>query len=155
MRFMIIIKSDEKTDAGRVPSEAEFTAMAQFNQEMADAGILLGAEGLLDSGKGARVKMSGGKTTITDGPFTEAKELIAGFWLIRADSLEQALDWASRVPSPPHIETNLEVRQVVEAAEDFAENYTEELKQGEDRLREQIAGNEGQLDRAERDRPPA
>nr|WP_042181201.1 YciI family protein [Kibdelosporangium sp. MJ126-NF4]CEL14881.1 PhnB protein [Kibdelosporangium sp. MJ126-NF4]CTQ96488.1 PhnB protein [Kibdelosporangium sp. MJ126-NF4] len=141
MRFMIIIKSDEKTDAGRVPSEAEFAAMAQFNQEMADAGILLGAEGLLDSGKGARVRLSGGKTTITDGPFTESKELVAGFWLIRTNSLEEAIDWASRVPSPPTIETNLEVRQVVDAAEDYAETYTEGLRDGEDKLREQIAGN--------------
>ncbi|MET0237381.1 MAG: YciI family protein [Kibdelosporangium sp.] len=139
---MIIIKSDENTDAGRTPSEAEFKAMAEFNQQMADAGILLGAEGLLDSGKGARVSKSGGTTTIVDGPFTEAKELIAGFWLIRADSLREALDWAARVPSPPHLETNLEVRQVVEAATDFGENYTEELRQGEDRLREQIAGND-------------
>lgn len=141
MRFMIIIKSDERTDAGRVPSEDEFTAMAEFNQEMADAGVLLGAEGLLDSGKGARVRLAGGKTTITDGPFTESKELVAGFWLIRAGSIEEAIDWASRVPSPPHIETNLEVRQVVEAAADFAGTYTDELKQDEDRLREQIADN--------------
>ncbi|MFC0112997.1 YciI family protein [Kibdelosporangium aridum] len=139
---MIIIKSDEKTDAGRVPSEAEFTAMAQFNQEMADAGILVGAEGLLDSGKGARVQMSGGKTTITDGPFTESKELVAGFWMIKVDSLEEAIDWASRVPSPPEIETNLEVRQVVDAAEHYAETYTEELKEGEDKLRDQIAENQ-------------
>ncbi|WP_312024919.1 YciI family protein [Kibdelosporangium aridum] len=139
---MIIIKSDEKTDAGRVPSEAEFTAMAEFNQEMADAGILVGAEGLLDSGKGARVHMSGGKTTITDGPFTESKELVAGFWMIKVDSLEEAIDWASRVPSPPEIETNLEVRQVVDAAGDYAETYTEELKEGEDKLREQIAENQ-------------
>ncbi|ONI79276.1 dehydrogenase [Actinosynnema sp. ALI-1.44] len=142
MRFMIIIKSDEKTDAGRVPTEAEFAAMARFNQEMADAGILLGAEGLLDSAKGARVQLSGGKTTITDGPFTESKELVAGFWMIRADSLEEAIDWAGRVPSPPHIETNLEVRQVVEAAADFAETYTDELREGEDKLREQIADNQ-------------
>jgi hypothetical protein len=143
MRFMIIIKSDEQTDAGRAPTEAEFTAMAEFNQQMADAGILLGAEGLLDSGKGARVKMAGGQTTVTDGPFTEAKELVAGFWLIRVDSLQEALDWAGRVPCPPHIEMNLEVRQVVEAAEDYAETYTETLKQGEDRMRAQIAANEG------------
>ncbi|MFB9303959.1 YciI family protein [Kibdelosporangium philippinense] len=139
---MIIIKSDEKTDAGRVPTEEEFAAMAEFNQEMADAGILLGAEGLLDSGMGARVLMSGGKTTITDGPFTESKELIAGFWLIKADSLEEAIDWASRVPSPPDIETSLEVRQVVSAAEDFAQTYTEQLREGEDKLREQIAENQ-------------
>jgi hypothetical protein len=139
---MIIIKSDEETDAGRVPTEDEFAEMARFNQEMADAGVLLGAEGLLDSDKGARVRLSGGNTTITDGPFTESKELVAGFWIIRADSLEEAIDWASRVPSPPDVETNLEVRQVVEAFEDYAETYTEELKEGEDRLREQMAGNE-------------
>jgi hypothetical protein len=142
MRFMIIIKSDETTDAGRVPTEQEFAAMADFNQEMADAGILLAAEGLLDSARGARVRLAGGATTIVDGPFTEAKELIAGFWLIHAESLEEALGWASRVPSPPDIETNLEVRQVVEAAVDFAETYTDELKQDEDRLREQIGENQ-------------
>src|SRR5882762_468183 len=105
MRFMIIIKSDEKTDAGRIPTEAELSAMSAFNMQMAEAGVMLAGEGLLESGKGARVKISGGKTTITDGPFTEAKELVAGFWLIRADSLQEALEWARRVPSPPHIET--------------------------------------------------
>ncbi|CAM3554611.1 YciI family protein [Kibdelosporangium persicum] len=139
---MIIIKSDEETEAGRVPSEDEFAEMARFNQEMADAGVLLAAEGLLDSHKGARVRLSGGNTTITDGPFTESKELVAGFWIIRADSLEEAIDWASRVPSPPDVETNLEVRQVAEAFEDYAETYTEELKQGEDKLREQMAENQ-------------
>jgi hypothetical protein len=137
MRFMIIIKSDETTDAGRVPTEAELKAMGAFNEEMAKAGVMLGGEGLRESGKGARVKISGGKTTITDGPFTEAKELVAGFWLIRADSLEEALEWASRVPSPPHIETNLEVRQVVEA-EDFGDSFTPELREAEERLRAQL-----------------
>jgi hypothetical protein len=120
MRFMIIVKSDEKTDLGRVPSDEEFAAMADFNQEMADAGILLAAEGLLDSGCGARVRLAGGETTIVDGPFTEAGDLVAGFWIVQADSLEEALGWASRVPSAPDVETNLEVRQIVEAA-DFSQ----------------------------------
>jgi hypothetical protein len=141
MRFMIIIKSSEKTDAGiDNRSEAEvnamLTEMSRFNQEMAEAGILLAGEGLRESAKGARVKMSGGKTTITDGPFTEAKELVAGFWIIRVDSLEQALEWAAKVPSPPQIETNLEVRQVVEA-EDFGDAFTPELQETEERIRAQ------------------
>jgi hypothetical protein len=138
MRFMIIIKSDEKTDAGRQVTEAELAAMGAFNEEMAKAGILLAAEGLRESAKGTRVQKSGGKTTITDGPFTEAKELVAGFWLIRVDSLAEAVEWASRVPSPPHLETNLEVRQVAEA-EDFGDAFTPELREAEQRLREQAA----------------
>jgi hypothetical protein len=138
MRFMIIIKSNEKTDAGRVANEAELRAMGAFNAEMAAAGVLLAGEGLTSSAKGARVKITGGKTTITDGPFTEAKELVAGFWLIRADSLEQALEWAARVPSPPHIETNLEVRRVIEA-EDFGDAFTPELRAAEERLRAQAS----------------
>jgi hypothetical protein len=134
MRFMMIIKSNESTDAGRKVTEGELAAMGKFNEEMADAGILLAGEGLRESAKGARVKISGGTTTITDGPFTESKELVAGFWLIRVDSLEEALEWAARVPSPPHIETNLEVRQVVEA-EDFGDAFTPELQEAEQRLR--------------------
>ncbi|MBP2331049.1 hypothetical protein JOF56_011434 [Kibdelosporangium banguiense] len=125
MRFMIIIKSDEESGPGRAPTQDEFTAMAEFNQQMADAGILLGAEGLLDSGAGARVRLADGIATIIDGPFTEATDLIAGFWLIEAESLEHALEWASQVPSPPDIETNLEVRQVVEVAEVYTEEPDE------------------------------
>ncbi|MET0134528.1 MAG: YciI family protein [Kibdelosporangium sp.] len=138
MRFMMIIKSDETTETGREPTEAEIKAMSEFNQEMVDAGILLAGEGLRESAKGARVKISGGRTTVTDGPFTEAKELVAGFWIFRADSLEEALSWAKRVPSPPHIETNLEVRQVVEA-EDFGDAFTPELREAEERMRAQSA----------------
>ncbi|TCO48154.1 YciI family protein [Actinocrispum wychmicini] len=137
MRFMMIIKSNEQTDAGRIPTEAELAAMAGYNQQLADAGILLAGEGLRDSGKGARVKKSGGKTTITDGPFTEAKELVAGFWIIQADSLAEAMEWAGRVPCPPHIELNLEVREVVEA-EHFGDAFTPELQEQEARLRAQI-----------------
>jgi hypothetical protein len=134
MRFMMIIKSDEATEAGRQITEAELKAMGAYNQELVDAGILLAGEGLRESERGARVKISGGKTTVTDGPFTEAKELVAGFWIIRADSLEEAVEWASKVPSPPHIETNIEVRQVVEA-EDFGDAFTPELQEAEERMR--------------------
>jgi hypothetical protein len=139
MRFMMIIKSNPKTETelgGRSEAEinAMLTAMSKFNEEMAEAGILLAGEGLRESAKGARVKIAGGKTTVTDGPFTEAKELVAGFWIIRADSLEQALEWAAKVPSPPHIETNLEVRQVVEA-DDFGDAFTPELRETEERIR--------------------
>jgi hypothetical protein len=138
MRFMIIIKSNEETEAGRKVTEAELAAMGAFNEEMVKAGILLGGEGLRESSTGARVKISGGTTTITDGPFTEAKELVGGFWLIRVNSKEEALEWAGRVPSPPHIETNLEVRQVVEA-EDFGDAFTPELQEAEQRLRARAA----------------
>ena len=138
MRFMIIFKSNEQAEAGRKVTEAELAAMGKFNEEMVEAGIMLGGEGLRESAKGARVKISGGTTTVTDGPFTEAKELVGGFWLIRVDSLEEALEWAARVPSPPHIETNLEVRQVVEA-EDFGDAFTPELQEAEERLRAKSA----------------
>jgi hypothetical protein len=138
MRFMIIIKSNEETDAGRLPTEAELAAMANFNEEMVDAGVMLAGEGLRDSTKGARVKMNGGKTTVTDGPFTEAKELVAGFWLINVDSLEEAVGWARRVPCAPDLEVNLEVREVSEA-EDFGDAFTPELQEQEQRIRAKAA----------------
>jgi hypothetical protein len=141
MRFMMIIKSDEQTDAGRAVTEAELKAMGEFNQQMVDAGVMLAGEGLRESERGARVKIAGGKTTVTDGPFTEAKELVAGFWIIQAESLEEAVAWAKKVPSPPHIETNLEVRQVVEA-EDFGEEFTTELREAEERMRAQSEANQ-------------
>jgi hypothetical protein len=140
MRFMIIIKSNEETDAGRVPTEAELTAMGEFNQQLVDAGVMLAGEGLRESSRGAKVKKSGGKTTVTDGPFTEAKELVAGFWLIRADSLAEAVEWATKVPSVPHVEMNLEVREVVEA-DYFGDAFTPELQEKEDRMRAQAAAN--------------
>ncbi|GAB3876697.1 YciI family protein [Kibdelosporangium lantanae] len=140
MRFMIIIKSNEETDAGRVPTEAELSAMSDFNQQLVDAGVMLAGEGLRESAKGAKVRKSGGKTTVTDGPFTEAKELVAGFWLIRADSLAEALEWATKVPSHPDFEMNLEVREVVEA-DYFGDAFTPELQEKEERMRAQAAVN--------------
>jgi hypothetical protein len=140
MRFMMIIKSNEETDAGRVPTEAELTAMSDYNQQLIDAGVMLAGEGLRESTRGAKVRKSGGKTTVTDGPFTEAKELVAGFWLIRADSLEEAVEWATKVPSVPHVELNLEVREVVEA-DYFGDAFTPELQEKEERMRAQAAAN--------------
>jgi hypothetical protein len=138
MRFMMIIKSDPATEVGRPITEAELAAMGAYNQRLVDAGVMLGGEGLRESAKGARVKISGGRTTVTDGPFTEAKELVAGFWIIRADSLAEAVEWARKVPSPPGVETNIEVRQVVEA-EDFGDAFTPELQEAEERVRAQAA----------------
>ncbi|MGA6165315.1 YciI family protein [Amycolatopsis magusensis] len=131
MRFMILLKSDESNDSGRAPTEAELTEMAKFNEEMVGAGILLTGEGLAPSSQGARVKLSNGSATVTDGPFTEAKELIAGFWMIEVPSLEEALSWVKRVPGP---DQEIEVRRVLEA-EDFGEAFTPELQEKEAKLR--------------------
>ncbi|MEV4314522.1 YciI family protein [Actinocrispum sp. NPDC049592] len=144
MRFMIIIKSNEQAEQGMPADPAAVTAMigamSKFNEEMADAGVMLAGEGLRESAKGKRVKIADGKTTIIDGPFTEAKELVAGFWLIQVDSLDEAVEWATRVPSAPGWETNLEVRQVTED-EDFGEGFTTELRETEARIRAKSAGN--------------
>ncbi len=138
MRFMIIIKSDEQAEAGRLPSMEALTAMAKFNQEMVDAGVLLSGEGLQQSSKGARVTLTAAGTTVTDGPFTEAKELVGGFWMIEVASRDEAIEWAKRCPAPPRGEAVLEVRKVLEA-EDFGENFTPELQENEQRMRDEIA----------------
>ncbi len=118
MRFMILIKSDQNTEAGVMPSEEVFTEMGKYNDELAKAGVLLTADGLHPSSKGARVQFSGSQTTVTDGPFTGAKELIAGFWLIQVKSKEEAIDWVKRVPNPEGGDVEIELRQVFEA-DDF------------------------------------
>jgi hypothetical protein len=137
MRFMVMVKANKDTEAGVMPSEELLAEMGKFNEELVKAGVLLAGEGLQPSSKGARVKFSGDKRTVTDGPFTEAKELIAGFWLIQVKSKEEAIEWVKRCPNPMDGESEIEIRQVFEA-EDFGEEFTPELREQEERLRAQI-----------------
>ena len=138
MRFMILVKADKNTEAGVMPSEQLLADMGKFNEELVKAGVLLAGEGLQPSSKGARVKFSGAKRTVIDGPFAEVKELIAGFWLIEAKSKEEAIEWVKRIPNPTGDESEIEIRQVFEA-EDFGAEFTPELREQEAQLRAQIA----------------
>ena len=141
MRVMVIIKADKDTEAGILPSEQLLAEMGKYNEELVKAGVMLAGEGLHPSSKGARVKFSGGKTTVIDGPFTEAKELIAGFWLWQVKSMEEAVEWVKRIPNPDGVEeAEIEIRQVFEA-EDFGAEFTTELREQEERLRAQIEAN--------------
>ncbi len=135
MRFMIIVKANDESEAGVLPSEEVLAEMGKFNEELVQKGIMLAGEGLQPSSKGARVSYSGSKRTVTDGPFTEAKELIAGFWLVQVKSREEAIEWAKRAPFQ---DGEVEIRQVFES-EDFGENMTPELREQEDRMREKMA----------------
>lgn len=142
MRFMVIIKANETTEAGVLPSEELLTEMGKYNEELVKAGVMLAGEGLHPSSKGARVKFTGTKKTVIDGPFAEAKELVAGFWLIQVKSKEEAIEWVKRVPCPPEgEETVIEIRQVFEA-DDFGEALTPELREAEERLRRQATANQ-------------
>jgi len=134
MRFMVMVKSDEKTEAGVMPTEEELTAMGRYNEELVKAGVLLAGEGLHPSAKGARIRFTDGKPTVIDGPFTEAKELVAGFWLIDVKSKEEAIEWMKRMPCTEGVESHVEIRQVFEA-DDFGEALTPELREREERLR--------------------
>ena len=138
MRFMLIVKANAETEAGVPPSAELLTAMGKFNEELAKAGVLLAGEGLHPSSKGARVKFSGSKRTVIDGPFAETKELIAGFWLIEAKSIEEAIEWVKRVPNPTGEESVIEIRQVFEEADfgDLVEQVPEVFEQ-ERKLREE------------------
>lgn len=136
MRCMVIVKADKNSEAGVMPSREILTAMGKFNEELVKAGVMLAGEGLHPTSKGKRVKFQGGKHTITDGPFTESKELIAGFWLWQVRSMEEAIEWLKR--SPFDGGTEIEVRQVFEA-EDFGPELTPELREQEDGLRKQTA----------------
>jgi hypothetical protein len=135
---MILIKADKSTEAGVLPDEKLLTEMGKFNEELVKAGVMLGMEGLHPSAKGARVKFSGKKRTVIDGPFTEAKELIAGFWLWQVKSKEEAIEWVKRCPNPLQGESEIEIRQVFEA-EEFGAEFTPELRAQEERQRAQIA----------------
>ncbi len=138
MRFMIIIKATEDSEAGVMPTEEQLNEMGQFNAELVKAGVLLAGEGLHPSTKGARVKFSGKKRTVVDGPFTETKELVAGFWLLDVKSKEEAIEWVKRLPNWDDAESEVEIRQVFEP-EDFGDEFTPEARAAEDKLREQIA----------------
>src|SRR5438270_9515941 len=137
MRFMIIVKADKDSEAGVLPSTELLAEMGKYNEELVKAGVLLAAEGLQPSSKGARVKFSGSKRIVKDGPFAETKELIAGFWLIQVKSKQEAIEWVKRAPNPmPGTESEIEIRQVFEA-EDFGAEFTPELREQEERLRAQ------------------
>jgi hypothetical protein len=139
MRFMLIVRADKNSEAGVMPSEQLLTEMGKYNEELIKAGVLLAGEGLHPSSKGARVRFSGSKRTVIDGPFSETKELIAGFWLIQVKSKEEAIEWVKRAPNPmPGTESEIEIRQVFEA-EDFGDAYTPELREQDERLRAQAA----------------
>ncbi len=138
MRFMVIVKATKDSEAGKMPSENLLAEMGKYNEELARAGVMLAGEGLHPSSKGKRVKFSGAKRTVVDGPFAETKELIAGFWLIQAKSMEEALEWVKRCPNPHDGESELEIRQVFEA-EDFGAEFTPELREQEERIRAQIS----------------
>ena len=138
MRFMIIIKANKDTEAGVMPSEQLLTDMGKFNEELVKAGVMLAGEGLQPSSKGARVKFSGTKRTVIDGPFTETKELVAGFWIWQVKSKQEAIEWVKRCPNPTGDEGEIEIRQIFEA-EDFGAEFTPELQEQEARLRAQIA----------------
>jgi hypothetical protein len=138
MRFMLLLKADKNTEAGVLPSTELLTEMGKYNEELVKAGVLLAGEGLQPSSKGARVKFSGKKRTVIDGPFAETKELIAGFWLIQVKSKEEAIEWVKRCPNPLDGEAEIEIRQVFEA-DDFGEAFTPELREQEERLRQQGA----------------
>ena len=138
MRFMMIVKASKESEAGVMPSEELLTAMGKYNEELAKAGALLAGEGLHPSSKGARVRFSGAERTVVNGPFAATEQLVAGFWLIQARSLQEAIDWAKRCPNPMEGESEIEIRQVFEA-EDFGDALTPEVKQREERLRAQSA----------------
>src|SRR5438876_11680334 len=137
MRFMVIVKADKNSEAGVMPSEELLTEMGKYNEELAKAGVMLAGEGLHPSSRGARVKFSGSKRTVVDGPFSETKELIAGFWLIQVKSKEEAIEWVKRCPNPMPGESEIEIRQVAEA-EDFGDNFTPELRKQEKRIGEKM-----------------
>jgi hypothetical protein len=138
MRFMMIVKASRESEAGKMPSEELLAAMGKYNEELAKAGALLAGEGLHPSSKGARVRFSGDQRTMVEGPFAPAEDLIAGFWLIQANSMEEAIAWARRCPNPMEVESEIEIRQVFEA-EDFGDSLTPELREQEERLRAQAA----------------
>ena len=139
MRFMVIVKASEDSEAGVLPTPEEFEAMGKFNEELVDAGVLLAADGLQSSAKGARIYFDGDKKTVVDGPFTETKELIAGYWLVETKSLEECVERFKRCPNPmPGVQTNIEIRRVFEA-DDFGDNLTPELREAEDQLRAKVA----------------
>lgn len=141
MRFMVMVKADKKSEAGVLPDEKLLADMGKFNEELVKAGVLLAAEGLQPSSKGARVRFSGSKRTVIDGPFSETKELVAGYWLFQVKSKEEAIEWVKRCPNPfPGTDSEIEIRQVFEA-DDFGPEFTPELREQELRVGKQMEAN--------------
>lgn len=138
MRVMVLIKANKDSEAGVMPSEQLLTEMGAFNEELVKAGIMLDGEGLHPSSKGKRIKFQGARRSVVDGPFAETKELIAGYWVWKVKSMEEAVEWAKRCPNPTGAEGEIEIRQVFEA-EDFGAEFTPELRAQEERLRAEIA----------------
>jgi hypothetical protein len=138
MRFMILVKATKDSEAGVMPEEKLLTDMGKFNEELVKAGVMLAGEGLQPSSKGARVRFSGAKRSVIDGPFAETKELIAGFWIWQVKSKEEAIEWVKRCPNPMPGESEIEIRQVFEA-KDFGAEFTPELREQEERLRSKLA----------------
>ena len=139
MRFMVLVKADKNTEAGVMPSEKLLADMGKYNEELAKAGVLLAGEGLHPSSKGARVKFSGAKRSVIEGPFKDTKDLVCGFWMFQVKSKEEAIEWVKRCPNPTGTECEIEIRQVFEAS-DFGPALTPELREQEERLRAQAAG---------------
>jgi hypothetical protein len=138
MRVMVLVKATPESEAGVLPSEELLAAMGRYNEELAKAGVMLAGEGLHPSAKGARVRFSGTNRTVVDGPFTETKELIAGFWLWQVTSLDEAIEWVKRCPNPMEGESEIEIRRVFEA-DDFGDAFTPELREQEERVRAEVA----------------
>ena len=142
MRFMVMVKANEDSEAGVMPSKEALTEMGRFNEELVKAGVMLAGEGLQPSSKGARVRFSGKERTVIDGPFAETKELIAGFWLIQVKSIDEAIEWVKRCPNPMEGESEIEIRQVFEN-EDFGEAYSGEAREVHERVRDTLAERQG------------
>ncbi|WP_431104536.1 YciI family protein [Roseateles noduli] len=137
MRFMVIVKADEHSEAGEMPSTELLTAMFTYNEELVKAGVMLAGEGLQPTSKGARVRFSGKERKVVDGPFAETKELVAGYWIWQCASLQEAIEWVKKCPNPQMTDSDIEIRQIFEA-EDFGEALTPELREQEERLRAEI-----------------
>jgi hypothetical protein len=140
MRVMVLIKATEESEAGQMPSQELLTQMGDFNEELVKAGVMLAGEGLHPSSKGARVVFSGNERKVIDGPFAETKELLAGYWLWQVKSLDEAIEWAKRIPNPTGTDGVVEIRPVFEA-DDFGDSFTPELREQEERLRTQVEAN--------------
>jgi hypothetical protein len=142
MRFMVMVKATKDSEAGVMPSQEEFAAMGAFNEELVQAGVMEAGEGLHPSAKGARVAFSGKDRRVIDGPFAETKELVAGFWIWKCASLQEAIEWAKRCPNPMRTDSEIEIRQIF-AAEDFGAEFTPELREQEERLRQEMESRRG------------
>ena len=142
MRVMVIIKANEESEAGVMPSEQLLTEMGAFNEELVKAGVMLDGDGLKPSSEGARVRFSGSQRKVIDGPFVETKELLAGYWIWQVESLDEAIEWVKRCPNPMEGESEIEIRPIFEA-EDFGEAFTPELREQEERLRAQLSAQQG------------